>query len=100
MATLMAEFEAHYDFVIIDTPALDSVADGIVLGKMADGVLLVVRPGWLDLSSASFAKELLTQSNQTILGMVLNDVPVDKRGHSHYYFEDAMSDTNTNPVGV
>jgi hypothetical protein len=32
--------------------------------------------------------------------MVLNDVPVDKRGHSHYYFEDAMSDTNTNPVGV
>lgn len=100
MATLLAEFEAHYDFVIIDTPSLDAVADGIVLGKMADGVLMVVRPGWVDLASATFAKELLTQSNQTVLGMVLNDVAPDKRGHSHYYFEDAVSGTNVNTIEV
>lgn len=34
---------AMYDYVIIDTPALNEYADAIVLGKKVDAVLLVVR---------------------------------------------------------
>jgi len=56
MASLIEMFSANYDFTIIDTPSLSVGADAPVLGKMADGVLLVVRPG-VDSASATFTKE-------------------------------------------
>ncbi|MFM9158208.1 MAG: lipopolysaccharide biosynthesis protein, partial [Dolichospermum sp.] len=62
MATLMANFSDKYDYVIVDTPALNVAADAITLGQMADGVLLVVRPGIVDSVNATFAKELLAKS--------------------------------------
>lgn len=64
MATLMANFSDKYDFVIVDTPALTVAADAVTLGQMADGVLLVVRPGVVDSVNATFAKELLAKSGQ------------------------------------
>ncbi|HEY9640577.1 MAG TPA: polysaccharide biosynthesis tyrosine autokinase [Coleofasciculaceae cyanobacterium] len=62
----------RYDFVIIDTPAWNVAADVAVLSQKADGVLFVVRPGVIDADSARFAKESLKQSNQSILGLVIN----------------------------
>jgi len=56
MASLIEMFSVNYDFTI--TPSLSVGADAPVLGKMADGVLLVVRPGVVDSASAALAKEL------------------------------------------
>jgi len=56
MASLIEMFSVNYDF--IDTPSLSVGADAPVLGKMADGVLLVVRPGVVDSASAALAKRL------------------------------------------
>lgn len=86
MAGLIQEFSQNYDFVIIDTPPLTRATDAIILGKMADGILLVVRPQWLDVGSAIFAKGLLTQSGQNVLGQVVNGVIVNNEPHSQYYF--------------
>ncbi len=61
------------------------LADAAVLGKMTDGVLLVVRPEVIDTASAKAAKEFLKQSNQIVLGMVLNGVDIKAEPGGHYY---------------
>ena len=61
-----------YDFIIIDSPALDASADAINLGTIADGILLTVESGKVSHSRAKFTHELLEKSGQNILGIVLN----------------------------
>jgi polysaccharide biosynthesis transport protein len=74
MATLVALFAQTYDYIIFDAPPLVGMADATLLGKLVDGVLLVVRPGVADSTSARAAKTLLGQSETKVLGMVVNGV--------------------------
>jgi polysaccharide biosynthesis transport protein len=89
MASLVAYFNERYDFVIFDTPAVSGTADAAVLSKLVDGMLLVVRPGVVDLSSANATKEFLTQSGQKVLGIVINGVNVKKEPDSYFYYTKA-----------
>jgi len=91
MASLVEVFSANYDFVIIDTPALSVAADAPILGKIADGVLLVVRPGVVDTASATYAKEFLEKSGQKVLGQVINGVIPKNEPYSYYYFSKQYS---------
>ncbi|MDX2213858.1 MAG: polysaccharide biosynthesis tyrosine autokinase [Oculatellaceae cyanobacterium bins.114] len=86
MATLVDTFADSYDFVIFDMPPLGGIADAAVLGKMVDGVLIVVRPGVLNFSNANAAKEFLMQSNQQVLGMVVNGVDIKHEPDSYFYY--------------
>jgi polysaccharide biosynthesis transport protein len=85
MSESIEHFAARYDFVIIDTPSLNFAADAPILGRMADGVILVVKPGLVDAGKAIFAKEILERSGQNVLGIVINGVMPDKEPHSYYY---------------
>jgi polysaccharide biosynthesis transport protein len=84
MATLIRETGKDYDFVIIDTPPLTLASEAQLLGKMADGILMVVRPGVANMDTIRAAKTMLEQSNQRVLGMVVNGVNVDS-GSGYYY---------------
>ncbi|KOP23869.1 lipopolysaccharide biosynthesis protein [Hapalosiphon sp. MRB220] len=86
MASLVANFTKDYDCVIFDAPPLAGTADAAVLGKLADGVLLVVRPEVVDFASANAAKEFLIQSGQKVLGMVINGVSVKRERDSYFYY--------------
>ena len=85
MASLIKNFSNTYDFIIIDTPSLNVAADAAMVGKMADGVLLVVRPGLVDSASAASAKEFLEQSGQHVLGQVVNGISPENKPYSYYY---------------
>ncbi|GAB4383877.1 MAG: polysaccharide biosynthesis tyrosine autokinase [Elainellaceae cyanobacterium] len=86
MTALVASFSKHYDFVIFDAPPLSGTADAAVLGKMTDGMLLVVRPGVIDAINAESAKEFLSQLGQRVLGMVINSVNVKSEPDSYFYY--------------
>ncbi|NJR39814.1 MAG: polysaccharide biosynthesis tyrosine autokinase [Leptolyngbyaceae cyanobacterium CSU_1_4] len=86
MNSLVATFSRDYDFVIFDAPAMAGTADSAVLGKMADGILLVVHPGVVDSASANSAKEFMAQSGQKVLGMVINGVNVRNEPDSYFYY--------------
>ncbi|MDF5718398.1 MAG: polysaccharide biosynthesis tyrosine autokinase [Rhizonema sp. NSF051] len=90
MALLVASLTQRYDCVIFDTPSLSGTADAAILSKLADGLLLVVRPGVINSVSASVAKEFLTQSGQNVLGMVLNGVNVKHEPESDFYYTKAQ----------
>lgn len=86
MASLIKLCSDSYDFVLIDTPPLIVADDPRILGKMVDGIVLVVRPGVVDSTSATTSKELLNQLGQNILGLVINGVTPENEPHSYYYY--------------
>jgi capsular exopolysaccharide synthesis family protein len=99
MASLVALFSANYNYIIIDTPALNAAADAAILGKMTDGVLLVVRPGVVDTISARRSKEFLEQSGQHVLGQVVNGFDPDREQYNYYYLsERSEDDVSTTPA--
>jgi capsular exopolysaccharide synthesis family protein len=84
MRMLIDYWSESYDYVIIDTPALDLTADAPIMGRIVDGVLLVVKPGSVDRPQATFTKEILDQSGLNMLGIVFNGVAsqFDSRSYS------------------
>lgn len=102
MNSLIENFSNNYDFVIIDTPALNVGADAAILGKIADGILLVVRPGVVNTASATTAKEFLEQSGQNVLGLVVNGINYDQNSYSSYsakeYYPNEDSTTDKIPA--
>ncbi len=98
MASLIESFRSYYDYVIIDAPSLNLAADAATLGQMADGVLLVVRPGVVDSVNAAFACEMLEKSGQNVLGQVVNGVVPKNERHINYYFDAEYPEENVTTV--
>jgi capsular exopolysaccharide synthesis family protein len=86
MALLIENCAKHYDFVIIDAPPLVIAVDALTLGKMADGLLLIARPGVVNSTQANTSKELLERSNQNVLGLVVNGIIVENEKDSYFYY--------------
>lgn len=86
LSTLVNEFRDCYDVVLFDTPPLTGIADAAVLGKMVDGLLLVVRLGVVDSKSAVAVREFLLKSNQNVLGMVINGIDSKSESDTRFYY--------------
>ncbi len=98
MASLVKQFSDKYDFVIIDTPPLAIFADACILGKFADGVLLVAQLGVVDSASAISAKEYLEQSGQNILGLAINGISPNNESNKYYYAKEYYAKKNAKRV--
>lgn len=86
MAAIIAYGKSHYDLVLLDTPPLTVAADATILGKLVDGLLLVVRPSYVNVFSLESSKELLEQSRQHVVGMIFNGIaPRDTYGYYYKY---------------
>jgi polysaccharide biosynthesis transport protein len=85
MTELIQQFTTTYDFVVFDAPSLSGSVDTTVLNKMTDGTLLVVRPKTIDAGTGKSVKEYLSQSGQTVLGMVINHFDAQQELDSYFY---------------
>jgi polysaccharide biosynthesis transport protein len=86
MADLLQDFSTTYDYVIIDTPPLLVANESRGLAQLADGLMLVVRPGVADSNNATAAKTLLAQVESKVLGLVLNGIETAKEPDSYYHY--------------
>lgn len=87
MDGLLSGLEKTYDYVVMDTPSVLLVTDGIMISRMADGVLLVCRAGVTDKQELSLCKRKLEAVDAHILGTVLNDCSSSHgwRRNKNYY---------------
>jgi len=81
---LLAHLTNEADIVLLDAPPIVAVSDAAVLASKVDGVILVVNAGKTKRDLARRAKSLLEKVNARILGVVLNNAPLD-RGLYRYY---------------
>jgi polysaccharide biosynthesis transport protein len=88
MLALIESLEDQYDCILLDAPPLVVEAEALTLGRITQGILLVTRPGVVDFESARTAKELLDQSNQPVLGMVINSAILEGDALRSSYYSD------------
>ncbi len=83
--TVLSELRKSWDRVILDSPPLLSVTDATILGRMVDGVILIVKAGHTGGKMAVFCQEKLKQVNAHFIGIILNRVDIH-RGINYYYY--------------
>jgi capsular exopolysaccharide synthesis family protein len=84
----------EFHTVIIDTPPMLQMPDARVLGRLADGVILVVRSAQTTRETAAAAAQRLTEDGTRVLGTILNKWDPRKASHPgyayayrHYHYE-------------
>ena len=80
---LLTALQKKYDRIILECPPILSVSDALMVSKHVGGLTLVV-----DVQKTSLAKfnhdiELLTQSETTVSGVILNRIKYDNQ---NYYY--------------
>lgn len=85
MVKLFQTLRERYDRIIVDSPPITAVTDAVILSRLADGVLLVVRAGETHREIIRNGVELLKAANAHILGAILNGVDMGR--DSYYYYQ-------------
>lgn len=83
MRTLLGRVAEAFDHVILDTPAVNVMADGLIVGRTAEATLLVVQHGRSRYPAVRKAREALDNVGARVVGCALNKVPSRER-HTHY----------------
>jgi polysaccharide biosynthesis transport protein len=88
---VVAELYRRFDFVIFDAPPILAFPEARILCRNTDGVLLVVRLGYVNRTECHSAAETLCKvEGGRVLGTILNRVPPNRapsRYGGYYYSE-------------
>jgi Mrp family chromosome partitioning ATPase len=68
----LEELRIEFDYVIVDVPALNLYSDAITLGRIAEGVVVVLQADSTRKESALKSLESLREAHIEVLGAVLN----------------------------
>ena len=85
MQETLAFLQAHFDYVLIDSPPVMPVSDAILLSTMVDGVVLVVGGQETPKHVVREARARLGYARAKILGVMLNRVNMQSGDYSYYY---------------
>ncbi len=84
-STLVEELRKQYDYIILDTAPAMLVTDTILINKLADITLYVVRADYTDRRLLDFAKDAIEDGRLTNVAMVLNNVALNNFGYGNKY---------------
>jgi capsular exopolysaccharide synthesis family protein len=85
MRSVLDRLAEKYTYVVIDSPPILSVTDGIILSRSADAVVLVVRHGKSNRNIMRRTRDLLARSGAPVAGLVLNAVDLNSADYYDYY---------------
>jgi Mrp family chromosome partitioning ATPase len=83
---LLSHLSAMFDIVLIDSPPVAVASPAEALGRIVDGVIMVVKAEGYDVQIIQRAKEQLTKNGAQILGAILTQVQVDLADPLYYYY--------------
>ena len=81
MQKFLDSVKKNYNIILLDTPPVLTVTDASILGRIVDGIILVIRAGRNSKQEILRAKDLLQRVKGNVIGCVLNEVDVV---NSHY----------------
>lgn len=82
---LINKFRGMFDYIVIDCPPLNAVADAIPVSSIVDGTLFVVSAMDTDKREAKNALTMLQRNGANVLGCVLTKVDITSRSYYNYY---------------
>lgn len=85
MQDLLKRCTEIYSHIIIDSPPILSVTDGVILSRTADAVVLVIRHGKSSKHVVRRTRDLLLRAGAPLTGIVLNAVDLNSPEYYGYY---------------
>ncbi len=76
LAQLIAKLRQEFDYVLLDTSPVGMVADAMLMGKLADSSLYIVRFGYSKKASLQLIEELHREEKLPRMSVILNGVKV------------------------
>ncbi|MFG6392125.1 MAG: chromosome partitioning protein ParA, partial [Candidatus Amulumruptor sp.] len=76
----------QYDYIIIDCPPIDIVADTQIIGRLTDMTIFVIRAGLLEKSDIHQIQDLYNDNRYPNMAVVLNGVDVKNSYYSNRYY--------------
>jgi len=95
---LLSELKEEYDIILLDTPPIGLVSDGIIALKKSDHSLFVVRA---DYSKRSYINDLhrsLSLNQIQNISIVFNAVRKENKGYG--YYQDYYNDNNSKSIST
>ena len=99
MVDLLKYAGEHYEYVLLDSPPILSVTDGVLLSRQVDAVILVVRHGKSSKNIVRRGRDLLVRSGAPMAGIVLNAVDLNAPEYYGYYGYSGYSYSSLDPAG-
>ncbi len=81
---VLEELASRFDRVILDSPPVQAVTDAVVLSKLADGVILVVRADKTLREDIRRSVRQIHDVGGPIFGVIVNDVNTSDRSYYSY----------------
>lgn len=85
MKRFVEECAKTYDYVIIDTPPINTVADAQIISTYVDGVVLVAKSGSTSSDELNVAIDAVHRAGGNLCGVVLNDMNMKTTKYSYKY---------------
>jgi len=85
---LLRRYRQEFDLILIDSPPMAFLPDARVLGRLSDGLVIVIRANRTKRQSLWTARQRLIQDQIPVLGTILNDwTDVERSGRAYggYY---------------
>jgi capsular exopolysaccharide synthesis family protein len=76
---------SFYDYVLIDTPPITRVIDTLILGRIINNVILIVRDNLSFLESVEEGLKELKNEKINIIGVIANGFEIEKTSFKHKY---------------
>lgn len=94
MQKLIEELKEQYDYILIDTPPVNLVADAMTLSALVENVLFVLKCGNSNIYDVDKALSSLEFANAKMLGFICidsNKKTRKKRHTGNYYYHDPIT---------
>ncbi len=78
---LIARLKGEYDYVFLDCPPIEIVADTQIIDQYADRTLFVIRAGLCERSMLSELNSLYEENKYNNLALILNGTEISKSGY-------------------
>lgn len=87
-ASLVSELQQEYDFIIMDTPPVGLVTDGIMAMRMSDLSIYVVRANYSKKEFLRNIDRIMTVNKLSNVAIVLNALPKSGKEYGYGYYEE------------
>jgi len=84
MEVLLDTLKEHYDYIILDLPPIAAVSDALIVSKLTDGMIVVVRQDYSDKRLLDDAIRQLKFNDANIIGIVLNCAHIENKYYGKY----------------
>ena len=85
-AALLEELKRRFDWVLIDSPPVVSLADASILASMVDLVMFVIKHNGNDKELIRRSVTTLRKVSPHVVGAVLNSVDLERSHYRDYYY--------------